>query len=62
MHRDVYDDFLDRLVPKVDALTIGDPLDEETDVGPVIDEDARERILAWIDEARQGGARILDRR
>ncbi len=58
-HRDVYDDFLARLVPKVDALAIGDPLDDETDVGPVIDEDARDRILEWVDEARQGGARIL---
>src|SRR5207302_7400405 len=29
---------------------IGDPADEETDVGPVIDDDARERILAWIAE------------
>jgi acyl-CoA reductase-like NAD-dependent aldehyde dehydrogenase len=58
-HRDVYDDFLARLVPKVEALVVGDPLDEETDVGPVIDEDARERILAWVDEARQEGARVL---
>jgi acyl-CoA reductase-like NAD-dependent aldehyde dehydrogenase len=58
-HRDVYDEFLGRLVPKVEALKVGDPLDEETDVGPVIDEDARDRILAWIDEARRSGARVL---
>ena len=32
-------------------LQVGDPADEETDVGPVIDDDARERILAWIAEA-----------
>ena len=59
VRREVYEDFLERLVPKVEALTIGDPLDEETDVGPVIDEDARERILAWIGEARESGARVL---
>jgi acyl-CoA reductase-like NAD-dependent aldehyde dehydrogenase len=58
-HQDVYDDFLARLVPKVEALVLGDPLEDETDVGPVIDEDARDRILAWIDEARQNGARVL---
>ena len=37
----------------------GDPAEEDTDVGPVIDEDARDRILAWIEEARAGGAEIL---
>jgi acyl-CoA reductase-like NAD-dependent aldehyde dehydrogenase len=57
--REVYDDFLSRLVPKVEALGVGDPLDAETDVGPVIDEDARERILAWLGEAAEGGARVL---
>jgi acyl-CoA reductase-like NAD-dependent aldehyde dehydrogenase len=55
----VYDDFVSALLPKVEALTLGDPVDEETDVGPVIDEDARDRILAWIDEARSAGADVL---
>jgi len=43
--------FVDEFVPTVDALQVGDPADEETDVGPVIDDDARERILAWVAEA-----------
>ncbi|MEP6908968.1 MAG: aldehyde dehydrogenase family protein [Actinomycetota bacterium] len=55
----VYDDFVARFVPKVEALVLGDPADEATDVGPVIDDDARERILGWIEEARDGGAEIL---
>jgi acyl-CoA reductase-like NAD-dependent aldehyde dehydrogenase len=38
---------------------LGDPGDEETHVGPVIDEDARDRILSWIEEARRSGADIL---
>jgi acyl-CoA reductase-like NAD-dependent aldehyde dehydrogenase len=54
-----YARFVEELVPKVEALKVGDPADEETDVGPVIDDDARERILAWIEEAREGGARVL---
>ena len=54
-----YDEFVSRFVPQVQALTVGDPADEDTDVGPVIDEDARERILEWIGEARSAGAEVL---
>src|SRR5689334_543047 len=46
--RSAYDEFVGQLVPLVEALKVGDPADEETDVGPVIDPDARERILEWI--------------
>ena len=49
-------------MPKVEALVVGDPLDEATDVGPLIDADSRDRVLAWIEEARAAGAGILDRR
>ncbi|HEX3267951.1 MAG TPA: aldehyde dehydrogenase family protein [Gaiellaceae bacterium] len=59
LERSVYDGFLERFLPQVEALKVGDPADEETDVGPVIDEDARERIAAWIQEARDAGAEIL---
>ena len=59
VQRAVYDDFLAKLTPKVEALSLGDPADEETDVGPVIDEDSRERIVEWIEEARSRGARVL---
>ena len=55
----VYEEFLGRFLPKVEALRVGDPEDEETDVGPVIDEDARERIASWIQEAKAGGATVL---
>src|ERR671937_414922 len=47
---DAWDDFLRDFVPKVEELKVGDPAEEETDVGPVIDDDARERILDWIHE------------
>jgi acyl-CoA reductase-like NAD-dependent aldehyde dehydrogenase len=55
----VYDDFIARFLPKVEDLVLGDPADEATDVGPVIDDDSRERILSWIEEARDAGAEIL---
>jgi acyl-CoA reductase-like NAD-dependent aldehyde dehydrogenase len=59
VERPAYDDFVERFLPRVEALVVGDPADEETDVGPVIDEGAKERILEWIDEARKGGAEVL---
>ena len=59
VERPAYDRFLEGFLPRVEELRLGDPADEETDVGPVIDEDARERILEWIEEARAGGARVL---
>ena len=43
----------------MEALVVGDPAEEETDVGPLISASERERVLAWVDEARRRGATIL---
>jgi acyl-CoA reductase-like NAD-dependent aldehyde dehydrogenase len=59
VQRSAYDDFASRFVSKVESLRVGDPADEETDVGPVIDEGARDRIVSWIEEAKTGGAKVL---
>jgi acyl-CoA reductase-like NAD-dependent aldehyde dehydrogenase len=59
VERAVYDSFLQAFLPKVEALKVGDPGDDDTDVGPVIDENARTRILAWIEEAQGSGAKLL---
>jgi acyl-CoA reductase-like NAD-dependent aldehyde dehydrogenase len=59
VQRAAYDGFLERFLPRVEALKVGDPGEEDTDVGPVIDDDSRERILAWIEEARRAGAEVL---
>ena len=53
VERPAYDEFLRLLLPKVEALVVGDPADEATDVGPVIDERSRDRILDWV--GRSGG-------
>ena len=58
VRREVFDDFLGRLVPKVEALRVGDPAEDTTDVGPVVDRGNHERILEWIEEARAGGATV----
>ncbi len=59
VHSDVYEQFRDELVGKVKELVTGDPLEEATDVGPVIDSVAAQRVKAWVEEARQGGAKVL---
>jgi acyl-CoA reductase-like NAD-dependent aldehyde dehydrogenase len=59
VQRQAYEDFVSRFVPKVQALKVGDPAEEDTDVGPVIDEDARERIVSWVEEAKSAGASVL---
>jgi acyl-CoA reductase-like NAD-dependent aldehyde dehydrogenase len=59
VQRSSFAPFLERFVSLVQELQLGDPADEETDVGPVIDEGARDRILEWIEEARKAGADIL---
>ncbi|MGZ4320241.1 MAG: aldehyde dehydrogenase family protein, partial [Gaiellaceae bacterium] len=46
-----WDSFVADFVPRVEALKVGDPADEDTDVGPVISEGERDRILGWIREA-----------
>jgi len=59
VHAEVHDDFVDRFVKQVQALEVGDPLDPSTDVGPVIDDGALDRIAEWVDEAVKGGAEAL---
>ena len=48
VHRRVHDAMMHELVPLVKALVVGDPLDEATDVGPVIDSGSADRIMEWI--------------
>ena len=59
VHEDIADAFVERLVAKVEKLTVGDPLDEGTDVGPLITPDDRDRVKQWVDEAVAGGAELL---
>ncbi|VTU16795.1 aldehyde dehydrogenase family protein [Variovorax sp. PBL-E5] len=59
VHRSVLGRFLDLHVPVVREMVLGDPLDAKTDVGPVINEAAAERIEAWLREAEAAGAKIL---
>ena len=55
----VYGKFTDLFVESVKKLKSGDPLDESTDVGPVIRESDAIRTISWIEEAVRAGARLL---
>lgn len=59
VHEDIRDGFLDRFVPLVKKLKLGNQLDETTDVGPMISEDAARRTLDWVSEAVSQGAKVL---
>ena len=59
VHGSLWDSFVPDLVARIDALRTGDPLDPDTDVGPLIDTAAADRVEAWVQEAVDAGARIL---
>jgi len=59
VHRSRYREFLDAFRDGVTALKVGDPLDPETDVGSMVDEDAAERVVRWSNEAADAGADIV---
>jgi aldehyde dehydrogenase (NAD+) len=58
-HHDVAATLTERVVEAVQKLVTGDPADEATDVGPLIDEPAARRVESWVDEAVAAGARVL---
>jgi acyl-CoA reductase-like NAD-dependent aldehyde dehydrogenase len=58
VHRDLVHDFVAALVEHVEALTVGDPLDEATDVSSLISTAETDRVSSWIDEAVEGGAKV----
>ncbi len=58
VQRSVEQKFLARLLEGVKQLHVGDPLDEATDVGPMISEAAARRAASWIEEAVAGGATL----
>jgi glyceraldehyde-3-phosphate dehydrogenase (NADP+) len=59
VHREVFDEFVGLLVKAVKALAVGDPFGEETVVSALLRPSDAERVHAWIEEARAGGAQVL---
>jgi aldehyde dehydrogenase (NAD+) len=59
VHADIYDEFRKRFVAATGKLVAGDPKDEKTFIGPMIDEKEAKRLDDWIQEAVKAGARLL---
>jgi aldehyde dehydrogenase (NAD+) len=56
---EVYEDFVSRFVKQVESLKVGDPMDDSTDVGPLIDPGALSKVASMVDEAVTQGAEVL---
>jgi acyl-CoA reductase-like NAD-dependent aldehyde dehydrogenase len=59
VHEAIFETFARGLVAALDGLTVGDPLDPSTDIGPLIGPDDAARVDAWVGEAVAAGARVL---
>jgi betaine-aldehyde dehydrogenase len=59
VHRSVKAAFLERLVKRVNAMRIGDPLDPATQVGPLVSEQHMHKVLSYLERGRAEGARVL---
>jgi acyl-CoA reductase-like NAD-dependent aldehyde dehydrogenase len=56
---EIYDDFIDAFVTEAKALVVGDPMRDETDIGPLVRAVQRDKVEAQLAAARNAGARIL---
>jgi acyl-CoA reductase-like NAD-dependent aldehyde dehydrogenase len=60
LHADIFDSFLDKLRTKTQALKLGDPLDETTDIGTIINEKQFRKVCGYVDEGlRRADARLV---
>ena len=59
VERPVYDQFVDKLVAETEKITVGDPLEKETFMGPVIDQEAVERFKKAVAAVRDDGGEVL---
>jgi acyl-CoA reductase-like NAD-dependent aldehyde dehydrogenase len=60
VHRDIFDDFIGTFAEKLDKLVLGDPLDEATDIGAIVNSRQFERVCGYIDEGlSREGAQVV---
>lgn len=59
IHEAIYDDFTSRFLTEMNALRIGDPMDPDTDIGPLATREIREGVAAQVEETIARGAELL---
>lgn len=59
VHESILDDFVEEMDAVIRKLKVGDPLDESTEVGPLILPNVTDRIHEWVEEAKKGGAQLV---
>jgi betaine-aldehyde dehydrogenase len=59
VHESIHDDFVGRLKSRAEKMRIGDPQDPATDVGALISRDHMDKVLGYIEMARESGARLV---
>jgi betaine-aldehyde dehydrogenase len=56
--RSIHDRFVERLIEAFERVHVGDPLDDATDMGPLVSDSHRRRVMSYIDRGREEGARL----
>jgi len=59
LHEEIYDKFMSDFLDATKKLKIGDPMNEDTDVGPMINQDAAKQTEEWVQEALENGAHLI---
>ena len=58
VHESRYDEYVERLAERAASLTVGDPADPDTDVGPLINEAQRDKVVGYLEDTVDAGATI----
>jgi acyl-CoA reductase-like NAD-dependent aldehyde dehydrogenase len=59
LHDSIHDEFTERFARATERLVVGDPLDPDTDIGPMVDERQRDRVLDYLRIGLEEGARLV---
>ena len=59
VHEDIYDEFIERAVAAIKTIKVGDPMDYETTMGPLISKSQQDNVLRYIDIGKKEGAKLV---
>jgi acyl-CoA reductase-like NAD-dependent aldehyde dehydrogenase len=58
VHKDIYDEFAKEMVEQTSKLKVGSPYDDDTFMGPLINDESKQRAFEWIQSAQNEGAKV----